>query len=241
MKKRYLSTLFLLNFLIFSNSILYGQTASLVKDINTAPDGIYTWNASYGMINNDFFVTIGTDSLGYELWKSDGTSAGTQLFLDIAPGVNSGYPHDYVLMNGNLYFTVYSHPVYGTEVWKTDGTVAGTGLLKDITPGNAGGLNSHYKTVLGNTMYFAEAYQTELWKTDGDSTTTVLVKNIHQGGTYARITEMVAHNGMIYFAADNGLSGVELWKSDGTDAGTVMLKDIWAGSGNGDVRKFLSK
>lgn len=33
-------------------------------------------------------------------------------------------------------------------------------------------------------------------------------------------------NGLLYFAADDGINGSELWKSDGTPSGTVMVKDI---------------
>src|SRR6185369_9240828 len=43
-------------------------------------------------------------------------------------------------------------------------------------------------------------------------------------------------NGVLYFAADDGVHGRELWKTDGTAPGTVLVKDIYPGSdsnGNG--------
>src|SRR5258706_8409496 len=39
-----------------------------------------------------------------------------------------------------------------------------------------------------------------------------------------------AANGIIYFAANDGIHGKELWRTDGTDTGTYMVKDINEGT-----------
>src|SRR5207302_354153 len=39
-------------------------------------------------------------------------------------------------------------------------------------------------------------------------------------------TSITDVNGVAYFAATDGASGIELWKSDGTDTGTVRVADI---------------
>jgi len=43
----------------------------------------------------------------------------------------------------------------------------------------------------------------------------------------------IVFNNALYFAANDGISGLELWKTDGTGAGTVMVKDICPGVCNG--------
>ena len=64
--------------------------------------------------------------VGRELWKSDGTNAGTVLVKDISPDTYGyGYPDQLVNVNGTLFFTA-ADGANGRELWKTDGTAAGT-------------------------------------------------------------------------------------------------------------------
>ena len=74
---------------------------------------------------------------GDELWKSDGTAAGTVLVKDINPG-GSGTIDNLTAVDGTLFFTA-DDGEHGNELWKSDGTEAGTVLVKDINPGSAYG------------------------------------------------------------------------------------------------------
>jgi ELWxxDGT repeat protein len=42
----------------------------------------------------------------------------------------------------------------------------------------------------------------------------------------AKVTQLAAANGLVYFSADDGVVGAEPWVTDGTVAGTHLLKDI---------------
>jgi ELWxxDGT repeat protein len=76
-----------------------------------------------------------TDGIsGTELWRSDGTSAGTVLVKDINPGAADSFPTGFFNWNGSVYFSAIDS-LSGRELWKTDGTVAGTMRVKDIEPG----------------------------------------------------------------------------------------------------------
>ncbi|MEB3831575.1 ELWxxDGT repeat protein, partial [Phormidium sp. CCY1219] len=67
---------------------------------------------------------------GFELWKSDGTAAGTVLVKDIRSGSGSSNPSNLTNINGTLYFGA-DDGTNGFELWKSDGTAAGTVLVKD--------------------------------------------------------------------------------------------------------------
>ena len=102
----------------------------LVMDINPL-----TASSSPGWLENMsgavyFSATVDGDR---ELWKSDGTAAGTSRMKDIALGASSN-PRSMTNVAGTLFFVAYE-PATGFELWKSDGTESGTILVKDIRPG----------------------------------------------------------------------------------------------------------
>src|SRR5690606_24856434 len=78
------------------------------------------------------------NQFGTELWRSDGTEAGTYLVRDInaktPTGSSHGSPRYLTNVNGQLFF-VANDGNYGFEPWLSDGTTSGTRLAEDITPG----------------------------------------------------------------------------------------------------------
>src|SRR5262249_20855723 len=72
-------------------------------------------------VNGTLFFTADDGVHGYELWKSDGTAAGTVLVKDIAPGARNADPCWFTKVNGTLFFAADDgkHP---KQLWKSDGT-----------------------------------------------------------------------------------------------------------------------
>ena len=83
-----------------------------------------------------FFTANDGDVRHTELWKSDGTAAGTVLVKDIHPADRVCPPvaderERHAVLQGRR-----RRPA-ARELWKSDGTEAGTVLVKDIHPGAA--------------------------------------------------------------------------------------------------------
>lgn len=182
--------------------------------------------------NGMLFFAAQDATHGMELWKSDGTDAGTVLVKDIRP-VAGGFGGELTIVNDTLFFRG-TDGISGQELWKTDGTNAGTVMIKDIAVGSASSSPQRMTNVNG-TLFFAANDGTQgvndiqLWKSDGTAAGTVLVKNTRP----AQLTDV---NGTLFFStgAANSANGQELWKSDGTTGGTVLVKDINDGSGSSD-------
>lgn len=90
---------------------------------------------------------------------------------------------------------------------------------------------------VGPLLYFTANTSTgaQLWKTNGFESGTAMVKSFQSVSFssygYPNFVKNVANvNGTLFFAANDGTSGVELWKSDGTESGTVRVKDIFPGT-----------
>jgi ELWxxDGT repeat protein len=195
-----------------------------------------------------FDATDGTpiaegDVHGVELWRSDGTEAGTYLLKDIAPGDNgvlafSSFPSYLTEMNGEVFFEASNNTVIGRELWKTDGTEAGTVLVKDINPaGFNSGSPANLVNVNGTLFFTANSdfpsdSTFELWKSDGTTAGTELVYDL-QGCATCDISNMQAIGDQLYFSFDDGVHGRELWTSDGSFFGTKMVKDINPGLADG--------
>lgn len=180
-------------------------------------------------VNGTVFFVANDGLIGDELWKSDGTKAGTVLVKDIIPGFASSNPKNLQNVNGTLYFTA-DNGKNGVELWKSDGTAAGTVMVSDIYTGKASSNPTNITNVNGTLFFSAITSKgAELWKSNGTAAGTTMVKDIRAGVLGSAPMWLTAINSTLYFTATNGTQGVELWKSDGTANGTVLVRDIYTG------------
>jgi ELWxxDGT repeat protein len=89
-------------------------------------------------------------SHGHELWRTDGTRAGTTLVKDINPavGTTQGYgsfPASFMVFNGAMLFTATDNAAGPDGLWRTDGTPEGTYKLAPVSdPYTANGREGWY-------------------------------------------------------------------------------------------------
>jgi ELWxxDGT repeat protein len=168
--------------------------------------------------NGHVYFAGGSGTLGMELWRTDGTAAGTTMVRDLNVGFNrhsmlAGNKPTMAVLGNRLYFGAL-----GDQLWKTDGTSAGTELVLDIN-GVAG--FGHF-TRVGDRLLFrglAGGRSNMLWTSDGTTAGTA---------PFARpvsvFSRMVVRDGVAYFVGGE-VGGVTsaLFRSDGTPDGTYPL------------------
>jgi ELWxxDGT repeat protein len=112
-----------------------------------------------------YYASVDTSG-DVELWRSDGTEAGTWQVKEINPS-GAGTQRTFFEHNGLIYFTG-NDGINGLELWKTDGTESGTIMVKNISP--SGNSSPSNYTTMGDTLFFLAndgTHGIELWKTDG--------------------------------------------------------------------------
>lgn len=188
-----------------------GTTVSLVKNIypNSNKD---SYPNNFAALNGSVYFSATNGSNGFELWKSDGTGAGTEMVKDINPGSGSSFSTNTPIkvFNNELFFT------YGTELWKSDGTEAGTVKLLDLE-------RNIKAMIIFNSKIHIFTYSNAFWVSDG---TVVGSEKIETTTSEFFHNNEYAIVGNQLFFQSNNECGYEIWKTDGTAEGSFMIKDI---------------
>ncbi len=215
----------------------------LVKDINPRLSG--SDPANFVTLHGIAYFRANDGEHGFELWRSDGTTAGTTLVIDLNPGLPNGFPDSITSVNGKLYFNGFDNPEFlGSEVWKSDGSATGTILLADTFPSLQGGgtfgpqLPGYFTALDRETVVFTALDPEggiEPWETDGTPQGTRRIIDLHPGQQDSIPIGLTRLRDVIYFGADDssipGGGGTtifdrELFRTDGTAEGTYRVKDI---------------
>lgn len=139
---------------------------SILKDINPGINSAFNPNLPphFTFFNNKMFFVANDGVTGFELWSTDGTSAGTSLFKDIripsresTTGTNDGFgafwmdtttllsysKSPFKVLNGRMYFAANPKRIFGDSsyfydsyvLYASDWTPAGTEFVNIPFPG----------------------------------------------------------------------------------------------------------
>ncbi|MEM9291873.1 MAG: ELWxxDGT repeat protein [Acidobacteriota bacterium] len=181
------------------------------------PDG--TEFSDFAVMGN-YAYFAGRDANGAEVWRTDGTIAGTGPVLDISPGPGSSDPKWLHSDGTNLYINANGEPHI------SDGTNAGTRMIANLNGGNASFPTHFRKAPNGNLFFFAAATGEgrELHVSDGTAVGTSMVKAIYPGPTDTDIeSPTLVGNDLFFLAKDLSDGRFKPWVSDGTAGGTFEL------------------
>ena len=206
----------------------------MIKDINatgtangpvgSANSTSTQWNKMYTANGYGFFIA--NDGVhGEEIWRTDGTAAGTFMLADITPGAGSTTFGSFYTVGNLLYFGVQknNYTLDVTGLWRTDGTINGTYAIMTKTGGhnisseNAFEVNDgayNQSTRLGNYYYF--------------TVTDTLAPINYNGSTIQNVHSRI-------------------YKTDGTTAGTTVYYDAgmiywanYAGGSYGTIDRIIA-
>jgi ELWxxDGT repeat protein len=249
-------------------------TAELVKDINTEEgQGSSTMNYFSTGTSLLFAAFDGNDPdgdpltppRGFELWKSNGTTAGTALLADLFPGSTDSLPRDFVSFGGFTYFSADGQtsapPVeaIGRELFRLDNSLSNPALVADIATGGSGSEPRDFVVSGGNSANGGRLYFTastlnqgrELWVLDEQTglTSPTLVTDLFNGVTDSGVSNLTPYLDpesdpnrpqKVLFTADNNNNiGTELFASDGTSIGTRLVSDLESGPDSSVLSNFI--
>ena len=183
------------------------------------------------------------ESGGTELWRSDGTPAGTQRFEDIAPGTDGSYPLFLAADESSLWFAAWE-PQTGVELWRTDGLLSGTALVSDIVPGAD---DSHFlpwraaplpdgRLVYRSGVAVSATAGTDVepYLSDGTVAGTSKLAELSTGSASSMPDDFATLGERVFFSASGGGLGRELWSTDATTSGTQLVSDLSPGPSSSD-------
>lgn len=201
-----------------------------IKAVDRYDVDIWSYTGILVMNNVMYFTASPPQSNGnnIELWRSDGTVAGTYIVKDINPSYGSN-PNNLTALNNTLYFDA-DDGTHGHELWKSDGTATGTSLVYDISNNNVS-FSVTYMVAFHDSIFYT--YQTNngdkdangLWKSNGTANGTVKAMDF-------KGTTLTALSSSLVFIKGDSATGYELWQTNGT-APATLVKDINPGTYDG--------
>lgn len=217
-----------------------GVTTWLVRDIlpgsaSSKPEALVAVGGTLYFRGND-------GGTGAELWRSDGTQAGTRRVIDLVPGASGSGPEQLTDIHGVLYFTANAGS-RGRELWRSDGTDVGTQWAQDINP--VGDSNPEGMAAIGTHVFFSAdngSTGREPWWSDSTPFSpfyTSLVKDIHVGMVGSDPQGLTVFGGALYFTANTEGFGREPWLTDAN--GPRLLKDIQKNSLGSNPGRFVPR
>ncbi|MEZ6032938.1 MAG: Calx-beta domain-containing protein [Planctomycetaceae bacterium] len=235
----------------------------LVVDLNNTVQSSAPGEAI--QLNGITYFSATTPLHGSELWRSDGTDAGTWMITELSDDEASTTPRNFTVLNGQVLFIGdYSWidpsdpgggiPETRVGLFTTDGTIGNATLLQRLDSGGLGTPPAEFAAdgfeVVGTQLFFVAKPTTssaeQLWVSDGTIAGTKMVQELPLGfgagipGDYTVPTAVLGNVYLFNASVDISQKTHALWRSDGTVAGTYLLREGEFGFGIGEFDPSLA-
>jgi ELWxxDGT repeat protein len=180
-----------------------------------------------------FYFLASDQGSNAELWRTDGTAAGTYQAVDLCPGPCWDAIWDFAAYAGALYLS--TRP---SGLWRYDPASGEASFVASSCP-MGGSPPPESLTEFGGELYFLAgcAGNLDLYRSDGTAAGTRLVKDLPPLPFAYIAYRMTPTPDLLFFEGPDGL-----WRSDGTPEGTFLLQRFHSITGMaslGDGRIFV--
>lgn len=186
------------------------------------------------ILNDRLYFTANDGENGFQLWSTDGTTAGTTRITSI----EDLYTEKLTLVGNQLFFITREGNFL--RIWNSDGTDEGTGVVKDSI--RLWG-NPNFQGSANGLFYFTfqppETLIYQLWRSDGTADGTFSLTEPFDGlGRHTNKTDApqqyVEYQDELYFIVRNDDilpddTPAVLMKTDGTPGNTVPVAGVYSG------------
>ncbi|MEM7587417.1 MAG: ELWxxDGT repeat protein, partial [Acidobacteriota bacterium] len=145
-------------------------------------------------------------NVGFELWITDGTPAGTVLRENLSR-IGAVVPGD-----GRVFFSAAT-AAHGEELWVSDGTLGGTRLVADLEPGPESSSPLELAAITGGVLFSARtaAEGREPWVSTGEAEGTRLLSDLVPGPRGSHPEDFNVAGDTVLFSAYRDDVGRELF------------------------------
>lgn len=203
------------------------STPRIAPDANARPFGPGHSPNGHASVNGIAIFNGEDDVHGWEIWRTDGSAAGTHLLLDLAPGLAGSYPENFVKHGERIYFEAY--PAWQSHYsYVTDGSANSTRRVipRRIQP--LGGPVSSVK--VGERVLLAIPNQDhQLWIHDQSQPIAEPVFGQPNTEPFDRPRLICEVEAGVLFTAYDDSGRYALWVTDGTAAATRPVTPEIAG------------
>src|SRR6185436_1395145 len=209
---------------------------SLVRDFHPGTERLQNYADTYAsrlVVDGIYYFPASDPAHGMELWRTDGTPAGTYRVTDICPGPCGAGPFNLQLYQGEIYFSA-NDGVSGVELWASTGIPGNARRVRDLCPGPCNGHPRSLEVFKGRLLFIASSGpEWQLWSSDGSRRGTVAVRSFcpyeetSDGFAYSCADGLVRLGDVVLFYMNGSY-----WRTDGTAAGTGPLSDVIPGLPN---------
>jgi ELWxxDGT repeat protein len=182
-------------------------------------------NGNLIKLGDQFFFLLRNAAAISELWKTDGTVAGT---LRVFAFNRNVFPSKLGVYKNQLIFLAENSAGLN-QLWKSDGTSTGTALIKSVDTQNGIFEYAVYK----DSIYFVAndgISGWEMWRSDATAEGTQLFVDLIPGNGSGSPSNLKVAGKILFFSAFDAANGSELWCTEGTIQSTQMLKDLRPGT-----------